>query len=104
MKNRNQHYYLWSRNIREVVEYYGNAGWGANDIDDKKYNANKPNRKGSFYTGMAPMIVSTQIMMRINGPLSSTKSYEVACRFATGDVIVIYLDNMSFVNSWRLSH
>ena len=86
IKERNREYAHWSKNIREAVEYFGNQGW--NEYYDDKYNKDCNNQRGPYFCGMSHKIVVPQIMIRLNGPCSSTKQLEIAQRFS-GDAGII---------------
>ena len=101
IKQNNREYYHWSKNIREAVEYYGNLGWKDHWNDDKR-NYSHNNIKGPFYSGMSYKMVIPEIMIRLNGPCSSTKKIEVATRFGGDDGIIIKLDNNSYYQSYSL--
>ena len=58
--------------MREAVEYYGSQGWM--NIKDSTYNNNWNNKKGPFFSGMNNMMVIPEIMIRLNGPCSSSKT------------------------------
>ena len=100
VKQRNREFYWWSRNLREVVEYYGNKGWKHDYCD--KYNKNNNYRKGPFYTGMNYAMVIPEILIRLNGPCSSSRQIEVAMVFAGNDGMVIEMDNQSYNQSYWL--
>ena len=100
VKQRNREFYHWSRSLREVVEYYGNSGW--NERYDIKYNNNCNHKRGPFFSGMSKVMIIPEIMVRLNGPCSTTKSIEVATRFAGSDGIIIQMDNQSYRQSHYL--
>ena len=100
LKARNREYHHWSKNIREAVEYYGSRGWM--DDWDKKRNISWNRKKGPFYSGMSHKMVFPEIMIRLNGPCSSTKQIEVATRFAGDQGMIIKLDNNSYRQSNNL--
>ena len=102
VKQRNREFYWWSRNLREAVECYGNWGWGFDGINDEKWNANWLNKRGPFYNGMNYAMVIPEIMIRLNGPCSSSRQIEVAMRFAGSDGILIQMNNNSYKKSYGL--
>ena len=94
VKQRNREFYHWSRNLREVVEYYGNSGW-RDHFNDDRLNMNCSNKRGPFFSGMNKVMVIPEIMIRLNGSCSTSKSIEVATRFAGNDGIIIQMNNQS---------
>lgn len=102
IKQRNKEIYWWSRNLRELVGYYGITGWGLNRINDEKYNICHMNQKGPFYLCISRVKIIPQVMIRFNGPVSTAKSYDVINRFTSRDGMIISLDNMSYGKSYNL--
>ena len=101
IKDRNREFYHWSRHIRECVEYYGSQGWHYHYNDDK-INKCWNNKKGPFYTGMSQKMLIPEVMIRLNGPTSSTKQIEVALRFGGDYGCIIEFDNNSYQQSYLL--
>ena len=64
VKERNQEFFHWSKNLREAVEIYGNDGWYSHR--DDKWNSNCRNLKGPFYCGLSFQMVIPGIMIRLN--------------------------------------
>ena len=94
IKQNNREYYHWSRNIREAVEYYGSSGWS--DYWDDKRNISWNNKKGPFYCGMSSKMVIPEVMIRLNGPTSSTRQIQVATKFGGDHGVFMRLDNKSY--------
>ena len=101
IKQKNREYHHWSKNLREVVEYYGNGGWVDKWNDDKR-NKSWGSVRGPFYCGMSYQMVLPQIMIRLNGPCSSTKHAEVALKFGGSTGIIVQLDNNSYNGAYNL--
>ena len=81
VKKRNKEYANWSKNLRELIESYGNDG-------------NRRNKEtGPFYCGMSYPMVMPQFHIRLSAPTSTTKQYSVASRFSGSDGIIITLNN-----------
>eukprot|EP01084_Bolivina_argentea_P294146 506051_1 len=98
--NRNKEYANWSKNIRELVEYYGHGGWIYSE-DDKKNTENNRER-GPFFCGMSFLMVTPQFNIRLNGPTSTTKRLAVATRFAGDYGIIMQLNNNGHNQSYVL--
>ena len=99
VKERNREYAIWSRLIRETVEYYGHRGFGDYDKDQQKFINKVP---GPFYCGMKWKMNIPQFNIRLCGPTSTTRYIEVAQRFGGADGIMLKLDNSGTCNSDRL--
>eukprot|EP01084_Bolivina_argentea_P252844 424544_1 len=82
VKRRNSAFFHVSKNLREVVQYYGrnnNLGGGA----------------GPFYCGTDMLLNISTFAININGPLSTSTSITVAARFGSGGMI-LQLNNMLY--------
>ena len=79
VKKRNASFYWMSRFLRELVELYG----------DDRFDG----EKGPFYTGMSVLMVMPSMNMRLNGPTSMTKQFQIALNFAKNDGVIIELNN-----------
>eukprot|EP01084_Bolivina_argentea_P032029 59253_1 len=87
VKDRNREYAIWSRLLRETVEYFGNLG------DDERFSENRRKKhtfeSGPFFCGIGHVMVIPQFNIRLCSPTSTTKQQEVATRFAGDDGIII---------------
>ena len=62
VKDRNREYAIWSKTLRETVEYFGQMGW---EMDkDKKWNNDNNRVKGPFFCGMSVMMVIPEFNIR----------------------------------------
>eukprot|EP01084_Bolivina_argentea_P284041 486663_1 len=85
---RNQEFANMSRLVRETVELYGYCM-----------------QKQTVFCGMSYVMAIPQMLMKLNGPTSTTTVIEIANGFAGDDGIVIQLNNLnnrlrSFNTSW----
>eukprot|EP01084_Bolivina_argentea_P263923 446892_1 len=99
IKNRNREYAIWSRLIRETVEYYGQCGRG-DDVDGEDEFVNKT--CGPFYCGMSIIMTFPEFNIRICSPTSTSTHKEVASRFADEGGMVIKLNNTGHCNACNL--
>ena len=86
---RNREYRNWSKLIREAVQIFGNA------VGIKK--------RGPFFTGMSYMTIPSYVI-RLCGPTSTTRTFEVAINFSTSDGIVMKINNGSLLHSQYLRY
>eukprot|EP01084_Bolivina_argentea_P024271 45244_1 len=100
MKNRNREYAIWSRNLRETVQYYGERGY--RDDRSIKWNEEHNRVKGPFYCGMSFSMVIPEFNIRLCGPTSTSMKIEVATRFGGDKGIIIELNNNGYYNGWVL--
>ena len=93
VKRRNREYAIWSRTLRETVQYYGNTGWrynrGISDEENMKHNR----EKGPFYCGMLSVMTMPQFNIRLCAPTSTSKQVAVATKFAGNEGMIIQLNN-----------
>ena len=88
IKQRNKEYAVWSKLLRETVQYYGLKGYDAT-LDQ----SNTETSKGPFFCGMSAEIAIPEFNIRLCGPTSTSKKIEVATRFAGEKGIVLQLNN-----------
>ena len=104
VKARNSEYAIWSRLLRETVEYYGHRSHGddpeSDIVQDEFVKINKVS--GPFYCGMSNVLRMSQFNIRINSPLSTSKELEVAYKFAERYGIIIQLNNVGHKNAKHL--
>eukprot|EP01084_Bolivina_argentea_P064745 118030_1 len=83
VRERNRKYFHCSKNLREVIQYYGTDNyWGRNSKES-----------GPFYSGISFVMNIPEFSIRLNGPTSTTRHKEVAIRFATRSGMIIQLNN-----------
>ena len=62
VRKENAEYAIWSRLLREVVEYWGCIGW--NNAKDDEWNCEHNRVKGPFYCGMDFVMVVPEYNIR----------------------------------------
>eukprot|EP01084_Bolivina_argentea_P176405 305285_1 len=87
VKERNSKYHYISKNLTELVQYYGIRGGSGNDNGIEH---------GPFYTGLSFCMIIPEFSIRLNGPTSTTKHKEIAMRFSGRDGIMIKLNNRTY--------
>ena len=97
-KRKNQEYAIWSRYLREVVEYWGAIAW--NDDKDKQWNINHNRVKGPFFCGISHQMVLPEYNIRLCGPTSTSSAVEVAHRFGGISGIILRLNNRETISSY----
>ena len=95
VKQRNSEYAIWSRLIRETVEYYGQRGFG--DYNNTKYQYDNK-IVGPFYCGINCMMNIPSFNIRICSPQSVSKQISVATRFAGNHGMILALNNNGHCN------
>ena len=78
--------------MRETIELYG-------EMHGKDDNMKNKGVSGPFYCGMSFVMVIPQFNIRLNAPLSTSKSLEIAQRF--GGMIYTYLLQKSQINKHK---
>eukprot|EP01084_Bolivina_argentea_P069294 126113_1 len=97
VKSRNAEVAVWSRLLRECVEYYGYRHFGDIIVSETSFfnpsyqTINK--LSGPFYCGMDNQMVVSEVHMFLSGPTSTSRSEEVAMRFASDGGITLRLGN-----------
>ena len=97
-KQRNSEYAIWSKHLREVVEYWGSIGW--NNDKDKEWNLTQNRIKGPFYCGISGQMVLPEYNIRLCGPTSTSSAEEVAHRFGGESGIILRLNNNETISSY----
>ena len=62
VKKRNREYAIWSKTLRETVEYFGQMGWDYNQSG--AWNKDNNRIKGPFFCGMSKVMVPPEINIR----------------------------------------
>eukprot|EP01084_Bolivina_argentea_P245929 411664_1 len=81
VKDRNSEFAVWSKTLRESIEYYGQSrdGWYI--------------LQGPFFCGMSFVMPIPEFNIRLCGPTSTSKQFAVAMRFGGDKGMVIQLNN-----------
>eukprot|EP01083_Nonionella_stella_P268420 907395_1 len=94
----NREYCIWSRLLREAVEYFGCNGFG--EIQEGELNYQRFTQryitnelKGPFYCGLSFLINIPEFNIRLCQPTSTSRHIEVALKFAGKNGIVVELNN-----------
>ena len=100
IKKNNREYAIWSKLLRETVQFYGNKGYlnkFPNDpVMNEKWNVNDGRIKGPFYCGLSAVMVIPKFNIRLCGPTSTSKQLEVAMRFGGDNGMIMTLQNDSY--------
>ena len=97
VKERNSEFAVWSKTLRETIEYYGQKGW---DYDkDKKWNNDNDRVQGPFFCGMSSLLAIPEFNIRLCGPTSTSHYMEVAIRFAGEQGCILELDTNGYFQS-----
>eukprot|EP01083_Nonionella_stella_P018436 51372_1 len=103
VKNRNREFAVWSKLLRETVEYFGNLGDHRKKADSLEHAwKDLPMETGPFYCGLSRVVVIPEFNIRLIAPTSTTKQIEVAQRFASENGIIIQLNNNGDMESYLL--
>eukprot|EP01084_Bolivina_argentea_P291449 500914_1 len=87
VKQRNRKYFHISKNLREVIQYYGMNNGG-------KYEGSRNGtEQGPYFTGISFVLHIPEFSIRLNGPNSTTLHKEIAIRFAGRDGMMLQLNN-----------
>eukprot|EP01084_Bolivina_argentea_P012780 23922_1 len=97
VKKRNSEFAIWSKTLRETIEYFGQQGYKP-DKDDK-WNIEHDLIKGPFFCGMSCVMTMTQCNIRLCGPTSTSRDKEVAIRFGGSDGMILRLNNNGYYMS-----
>eukprot|EP01084_Bolivina_argentea_P020015 37249_1 len=79
VRERNRKYFFCSKNLREVIQYYG---YGKADL------YKQTGESGPFYCGLSFVLNIPEFCIRLNGPTSTSVRPEVAIRFARKGMII----------------
>eukprot|EP01084_Bolivina_argentea_P259573 438031_1 len=104
VKKRNSEFANWAKLLREIVQLFGQQGYQGiiGDKLDEEWNTKHHRVKGPFFCGMSHAMVFPEFNIKLCGPTSTSKQYEVADRFASDDGVIIQLDNYGYLNSNQL--
>eukprot|EP01084_Bolivina_argentea_P285466 489537_1 len=86
IKQKNRKYWWMSKNLREVVELFGEDSCGLYDEDTDDFISQM---SGPYYCGVKTVLKLSQFTTRLCAPTSTSTSIEVAIKFAHGDGAVI---------------
>ena len=100
IKARNREYSIWSRLLRETVEYFGQRGGG--DVYNKSSRKFMDKMHGPFFCGMSRVMAIPEFNLRICAPTSTSRQFAVATRFAGPSGMVIQLNNCGHANADNL--
>lgn len=62
VKRRNSEYAIWSKTLRETVEYFGQMGWRMDKTN--KWNNENNRIRGPFYCGMSWLMIIPEFNIR----------------------------------------
>ena len=92
---RNSKYQRTAKALRELILYFGNHG-------EKWYgDATRTEEHGPFYTGMGCVLNIPAFTISFQGPTSTSKTLEIAVRFAGESGMVLSLNNKSGESQWE---
>eukprot|EP01084_Bolivina_argentea_P283145 484846_1 len=94
IKRKNSKYYYLSKNLREVVECYGQCAAGDGDYDTAS-KAKINVLSGPFYLGCSHVMYVAEFNIRLCAPFSVTKNMEVATKYSGSKGMVLQFDNNS---------
>eukprot|EP01083_Nonionella_stella_P227076 805958_1 len=95
IKERNSQFAIWSRLLREAVQYFGHSGrgeWDPAHIDTANAQKYKV-LKGPFFCGLGKVMVIPQFNIRLCGPTSTSRHREIAAQFSGEDGMILELNN-----------
>lgn len=84
VKARNAKFYYFSKSLRELVTYFGSYG------EDNKMNGKV---EGPFFSGVSVILNISEFSIGFNTPTSTSKTMEIAWRFAGSGGMVITVGN-----------
>ena len=109
VKRNNQEFAIWSRLLRETIEYFGFNQFGDEYVTEffarnELYGYGYPRRIsnslfGPFYCGMSVKMVVPQFHMNLYGPTSTSFDKEIAVKFSGQKGILLKLNNTGTENS-----
>ena len=93
---------IWSRILRETVQYYGRSGNDGYRDKDNNLEWVDEGMEGPFYCGMSFVMVIPSFNIRLCAPTSTSKQVEVATRFGGDEGIIIQLNLVIITSLFRI--
>lgn len=90
IKKRNSKFYHFSKSLRELVTYFGSNGGGYFADDSQKMNGKVT---GPFFSGVSVVLNLSRFTIGFHLPTSTSKTKEIAWRFAGEEGMVIRIGN-----------
>ena len=94
MTARNAKFFHISKALRELVSSFGSNGM-------ERKGAINSRVTGPFFTGVSVVLNVSEFSIGFNTPTSTSKSWEIAWRFAGTDGMVMTVDNQKAGSSWQ---